>query len=115
MYRYSIPHGICSCLTLARTVKVQAKYLPDNEVKQLASLLPFITNITPQSPNDPREQATKVGEAIDQLISDMDLTSTLREYKVPQSDFEGIVERTLPNGKTDPRYNAFIELLQAIY
>jgi alcohol dehydrogenase class IV len=115
MYRYSIPHGICSCLTLARTVKIQAQHLSDNEVKQLASLLPFITNITPQSSDDPREQAMKVAEAIDQLISDLALTSTLREYKVPQSDFEGIVERTLPNGKTDPRYNAFIELLQAIY
>ena len=35
----------------------------------------------------------KVAEAINQLISDLGLTSTLREYKVPQSDFEGIVER----------------------
>jgi len=112
---YSIPHGICSCLTLARTVRVQAKYLSDNEVKQLASLLPFITTVAPQSSNDPREQAMKVAEAIDQLISDLDLTSTLREYKVPQSDFEGIVERALSDGKWDLRYNAFVELLQAIY
>jgi len=112
---YSVPHGICSCLTLARTVVVQAKYLSDNEVKQLASLLPFIATISPQSSYDPREQAMKVAEAIDQLISDLGLTSTLREYKVPQSDFEGIVERALPDGKLDLRYNDFIQLLQAIY
>jgi alcohol dehydrogenase class IV len=96
-------------------VAIQAKYLPDNDVKQLASLLPFITTMTSQSSNDPREQAMKVAEAIDQLISELALTSTLQEYKVPQSDFESIVEHTLPDGKTDLRYNAFIELLQAIY
>jgi alcohol dehydrogenase class IV len=96
-------------------VVVQAKYLSDNEVKQLASLLPFIATISPQSSYDPREQAMKVAEAIDQLISDLGLTSTLQEYKVPQSDFEGIVERALPDGKLDLRYNDFIQLLQAIY
>ncbi len=94
---------------------VQAKYLPDNEVKQLASLLPFITTITPRSSYDPREQAIDVAEAIDQLISDLGLTSTLREYNVPQSDFEGIIERALPGGKRDLRYDSFLELLQAIY
>jgi alcohol dehydrogenase class IV len=96
-------------------VAVQAKYLPDNEVKQLASLLPFITTVTPQSSDDPREQAMKVAEAIDQLISDLGLTSTLREYKVPESDVEGIVERALPDGKMDSRYNSLIEVLRAIY
>ncbi|CAF1476410.1 unnamed protein product [Adineta steineri] len=112
---YSIPHGICSCLTLARTVEIQAKYLPDNEVKQLASLLPFITTTTTQSSNDSREQAMKVAEAIDKLIADLDLTSTLREYKVPQSDFQGIAERALPDGKADSRYDAFVKLLHTIY
>ncbi len=94
---------------------VQAKHLPDNEVKQLASLLPFITISTSHSSDDPREQAMKVAEAINQLILDLDLTSTLHEYNVPQSDLEGIIERTLPNGKADLRYQALIELLQAIY
>ena len=93
---------------------IQAKHLPDNEVKQLASLLPFISTSS-LSTNDPREQAIKVAEAIQQLISDLDLTSTLQEYKVPQSDFEKIVDNTLPDGKADLRYNAFIELLHAIY
>lgn len=84
-------------------------------MKQLASLLPFITTVTPQSSSDPREQAIKVAEAVDQLISDLALKSTLREYKVPQSDLEGIAERALPDGKGDLRYESFLELLQAIY
>lgn len=113
MLSYSIPHGICSCLTLARVVSIQSKHLPYNDVKQLASLLPFITSSQPS--NDPREQAMKVAEAIDQLIADLDLTSTLREFKVPQTDFEGIIERALPNGKRDVRYQDFIELLQAVH
>ena len=93
---------------------VQAKHLSDQDLKPLASLLPFI-GTTSTSSNNAREQAIKVGEAIQQLISDLDLTSTLREYKVPQTDFEGIIERALPDGKADARYNAFLELLQAIY
>ncbi|UJR11497.1 hypothetical protein I4U23_015677 [Adineta vaga] len=112
---YSIPHGICSCLTLARTVVVQAKHLPDQEVKQLASLLPFISSNSSLSIDDTREQAIKVAEAIKELLSDLDLTSTLREYKVPQSDFAGIIEHALPDGKADKRYNNFVELLHTIY
>lgn len=116
MCSYSIPHGICSCLTLSGTVKIQARHLLENDVKQLASLLSFIsTENRSSSSTDPREQAIKVAEAIDQLITDIGLTSTLREYKVPESDFEDIVQRALPNGKSDLRYYAFVELLHAIY
>lgn len=116
LFSFGIPHGICSCLTLARTVRVQAKHLPDNEVKQLASILPFISKMHPQNEiDDPREQALKVAEAIMQLIDDLGLTSALSEYKVPKSAFEGIVERALPNGKADNRYNDFLGLLEDIY
>lgn len=113
--RYSVPHGICSCITLAGTVRVQAKYLSDSNVKQLASLLPFITSTTIHSSNDPREEAIKVADAIDQLISDLALTSKLREYKIPQSDIDGIVERALPDGKQDKRFIDFVEVLRAVY
>ncbi|CAF1468164.1 unnamed protein product [Rotaria sordida] len=113
---FGIPHGICSCLTLARTVAIQAKNLPENEVKQLASLLPFITKLTPHEQiNDPREQSLKVAEAITQLVVDLGLNSTLREYQVPTSAFQGIVERGLPDGKADIRYNDFVTLLENIY
>lgn len=101
-------------MTLARVVTVQSKHLSDSDVKQLASLLPFITNSN-QPSNDSREQAMKVAEAIDRLIDDLELRSTLREYNVPQTDFEGIIERALANGKQDGRYQAFVELLQSVY
>ncbi|CAF4619851.1 unnamed protein product, partial [Rotaria sp. Silwood2] len=54
-----------------------------------------------QQVDNPREQALRVAEAITQLIADLGLTSTLREYQVPTSSFEGIVERALPDGKAD--------------
>jgi len=111
---YAIPHGICSCLTLVRTIQVQAKHLSDNDVKQLASLLPFITSV-PQTFDDPREQAMKVADFVDELISDLGLTSTLREYNVPRSDLKGIVERALPDGKQDLRFNDFVQLMETIY
>ncbi|CAF3909612.1 unnamed protein product, partial [Rotaria sp. Silwood1] len=72
--------------------------------------------ITPhQEVDDPREQALKVAEVIKQLIVDLGLTSTLREYEVPKTAFEGIVERALPDGKADMRYNDFVTMLETIY
>ncbi len=97
-------------------VSIQSKYLCDGDIKQLASLLPFITNSTNSQPfTDSREQALKVAEAIDQLIVDLDLESTLQEYNVPKSDFEQIIEKALPNGRQDERFEAFVELLQSVY
>lgn len=113
-FRYAVPHGICSCLTLARVVKVQSKHLSDNDVRQLASLLPFITN-SHQLTFDPRADALKVAESIERLIDDLELRCTLREYDVPQADLQGIIERALPTGKEDVRYQEFVEQLQSIY
>ncbi|CAF0822978.1 unnamed protein product [Adineta ricciae] len=112
---YSIPHGICSCLTLAGTIVVQAKHLPEQEVKQLASLLPFVNTNSSSSDDDAHEQAMKVAGAVKELIADLNLTCTLREYKVPQSDLDSIVERALPDGKSDKRYQDFLEFLHTIY
>lgn len=94
-------------------VSIQSKHLSENDVKQLASLLPFITSS--QSSADPREQAMKVAEEIDRLVAELDLKTTLREYKIPQTDFEDIIERALPDGKQDARYREFVELLQSIH
>lgn len=94
-------------------VSIQSKYLPDNDVKQLASLLPFISTV--KTSNNPREQALIVAEAIDQLITDLELKSCLQEYKVPKNDIEGIIERALPDGKQDVRYKAFVEMLRFVY
>ncbi|CAF3148497.1 unnamed protein product [Rotaria socialis] len=112
LLNFVIPHGICSCLTLASAVAIQDKHLPDIEVKQLESLLPFVTKIMPkQQIDDPCEQALRVSEVIAQLIADLDLTSPLREFQVPASSFEGIIERARPDGKIDMRYNDFVTLL----
>lgn len=116
LFRFGIPHGICSCLTLAGTVAIQAKHLPEIEVKQLGSLLPFVTKTVPdQQLDNPREQALKVSEAIAQLVVDLGLHSTLREFQVPKSSFDGIIERALPNGKDDVKYKDFVTLLEDIY
>lgn len=95
-------------------VKIQSKHLPDDDVKQLASLLPFITDSN-EPFADSREAVVKLGETIEQFVDDLGLTSTLREYNVPPADFEGIIERAIPNGKLDERFNDFVELLRSIY
>ncbi|CAF1674740.1 unnamed protein product [Rotaria magnacalcarata] len=115
-FGFGIPHEICSCLTFAGTVAIQVKYLPDTEVRQLGFPLPFVTKIMPQQEiGDPREQALKLSETIAKLISDLDLTSALHDFQVPMFSFERIIERTLPDGKTDIRYKDFVTLLENIY
>lgn len=68
-----------------------------------------------ESFNSAREQALAVADAIKKLIEDLDLTSTLREYRVLTTDFAGIIERAIPDGVSDVRYDAFVELLQTLY
>lgn len=74
---YGIPHGITSCLTLAGVVRLKSQN-PD-DATQLARILPFIG----QNRNgDDKADAIKVGDAIDQLVNELGLTSTLKQYGV---------------------------------
>ena len=60
---YAIPHGITSCLTLAKVVRLKADD-PENAA-QIARVLPFIGQT--RTGND-RQDAMKVGDAIEALV-----------------------------------------------
>lgn len=63
-----------------------------------------------------REQGNRVADEVDRLVSDLGLTSTLAEYKVPQSALRGIAEHAAgPKGKEDPKLvDEIVQLLEDI-
>lgn len=74
---YGIPHGITSCISLAGVVKLKAR--DPVAAAQLARVLPTIGQS--RSGND-RADTIKVGDAVDRLLKELELESTLSQYGV---------------------------------
>jgi hypothetical protein len=89
---YSIPHGICSCLTLALTISAMAKHGSDSELAGLSALLPHVDAAAHRrlEQASPMERTEAVAQAIKSLVADLGLTSKLSTYNVPQEDLPGI-------------------------
>lgn len=105
---YGIPHGITSCISLAGVVRLKA----DNpsEAKQIARALPF-TGKGNRSGND-REDALKVGDAIDELVDRLGLTSTLAEYRVGEDQIDKIA-RTATRMEGGELYDGVVRLVRS--
>ena len=84
---YGIPHGITSCLTLAGVVRLKAQ--DPNDAAQLARILPFIGQ---SKSGDDNADAIKVGDAIDKLINELELGSTLKQYGVGEDQIPKITK-----------------------
>ena len=84
---YGIPHGITSCLTLAGVVRLKSQN-PD-DASQLARILPFIGK---SRTGDDKADAIKVGDAIDELVNGLGLTSTLKQYGVGEDQVPKIAK-----------------------
>ncbi|KAI4192724.1 MAG: hypothetical protein LQ350_008580 [Teloschistes chrysophthalmus] len=82
---YGIPHGVTSCLTLASVVRFKAED-PENAGK-LARVLPYIGQ---SSSGDDREDAVKVGDAIDALLKELGLDTTLTQHNVGEDQIPKI-------------------------
>ncbi|KAL9576894.1 MAG: hypothetical protein Q9203_007643 [Teloschistes exilis] len=82
---YGIPHGVTSCLTLAGVVRFKAED-PENAGK-LAKVLPYIGQ---SSSGDDREDAVKVGDAIDTLLKELGLDTTLTQHNVGEDQIPKI-------------------------
>ncbi|GAA94098.1 uncharacterized protein L969DRAFT_46002 [Mixia osmundae IAM 14324] len=97
---YSIPHGICSCLTLAACVRVLAHTLQPADKACLANIVQFLpaefqptqsaSFYSPLSGRTSSEElttkATQVADAIDSLLAKLGLTVRLSGFKVPEQD-----------------------------
>ena len=77
------------------TVKSLSTVLQGDDLKSMASLLAFIDSELSSSLSSDTERVSALGEAIDQLVKRCGVSATLSEYKVPEEDLNGIVERSL--------------------
>lgn len=134
---YGIPHGICSCLTLAPTVKMLSSRLSGDNLRALATAAYFLPDAYAKSfaqgreANSSglaffedasealmREAASEVANSIQSLIDDLGLTSTLEEYKVPQEHLKPISEKVAEASSKGSAYDAHViqtEILDVIY
>lgn len=85
---YGIPNGITSCITLAGVVKLKANNSAETE--QIARVLPF-TGEGSRTGND-KEDAMKVGNAIEELVDRLGLETKLSEYRVGENQIPKIAK-----------------------
>ena len=107
---YSIPHGITSCLTLASVVRLKAG--DPAAATQIARALPFVGG---KRSGDDREDAIRVGDAIERLVEELGLRSRLEEYHVAE-DQAGTIAKTATGGKEEGEvYEAVLGLVRGLY
>jgi alcohol dehydrogenase class IV len=134
---YSIPHGITSCITLASSVQLTASN-PSTPPEQLFALADALDFIPPPYNTDPsplgtvpgvlalqkgseldesieraRKRGVEVGKAVQRLVDDLGLHSTLKEYNVPEKDFDEIAHH-VSQGHEELQ-KALVKLLQGLY
>lgn len=134
---YSIPHGICSCLTLPATIKMMATRLSGANLRALATAAHFlpdayaktfaqgheagssgIATFDDASDETLREAALAVAQSIRELIDHLDLTSSLEEYKVPREHLKPLADKVdehKPKGAPYDAQGILQEILEPIY
>lgn len=106
---YGIPHGVTSTLTLGHVVKLKAE--DPEAANQLSKMLPFLGES--KSGNNEKD-AKLVGDKILQLVSDLGLTTNLKNYKVADEEAPIIVERATKQ-KDGPVYDKVLALVKGLY
>lgn len=95
---YDIPHGETSCLTLGHVVKLKAKMKPE-DAEQLARLLPYVTGndsrMAQHSDGNNVEKATRVGDAVLNLVERLGLRKRLSDYGVGPDHIDAIATEAL--------------------
>lgn len=81
---YGIPHGITSCITLSSMVRLYQEHNKDAEIK---NRLQEATEIT--------KREGDLSSQIYQLVQELELSSTLTNYKVPFNHASQIAENSL--------------------
>lgn len=124
---YGIGHGITSCITLAETVKFTAKYkdTPQLHLQNLADTLQFIP--PPYNPNpaplgqeakedELRKKAEQVGLAIQKLVDDLGLHSTLKACGLERGETEIVATKvTGEDKKGSDFWNGVKGILDNVY
>ncbi|EME38487.1 hypothetical protein DOTSEDRAFT_75874 [Dothistroma septosporum NZE10] len=107
---YQIPHGITSCLTLGHVVKLKAQ-ASNEDAAQLARMAPFIGIA---KSGDDKKDAVAVGDAILQLVKDLDLKTTLTEKGVGKDQVHTIT-KLATRQESGPQYDAVKQLVENLF
>lgn len=139
---YSIGHGITSCITLAGSIRITAQ-LETTPAEYLLALSDVFNYIPPSFKSSrrgsseamtppvgimamhkgaqleetlklARERGVEVGGAVQQLVDELGLRSTLAEYKVPHNDIDEIASHAT-RGNKGPLHDAVVVMLQGVY
>ncbi|CAD6919112.1 unnamed protein product [Tilletia controversa] len=130
---YAIPHGITSCLTLAASIRLTAQ-LSSTGPEQLEALSDALSYIpAPYNPapvplgvpvggsttttdEERRQRGVRVGDAVQALIAELGLATTLSEYRVPKDDLKTIASHAVgKDGPESEKYKGVLALLEGIY
>ncbi|PWN49386.1 Dehydroquinate synthase-like protein [Violaceomyces palustris] len=115
---YAIGHGITSCLTLAPSIRLTATS-HSTPLEQLAALADSLAYIPPPHNPSPTPLGAAVGsvaEAVQSLVDQLGLHSTLKGEGVPRNEVELIATRaTGEDKKGSLEWLAIKELLESIY
>ncbi|KAI0661105.1 iron-containing alcohol dehydrogenase [Cubamyces menziesii] len=109
--RYSIPHGITSCLTLAPVVALKAETASKEDKEWLAGAL---FHLRKPSTGSLEGDILKLSADIHKLVDDLGLHSTLTEYKVPREDLPQIAQLAV-GAQDDPLLPKVVALLESLY
>ncbi|PWN90780.1 Dehydroquinate synthase-like protein [Acaromyces ingoldii] len=134
---YAIPHGITSCITLAAAIKTTAQ-LPSTPAEQLLALsdaldfIPAPYNAAPAPLAAPvsikssltgvaleaelaaaRQRGVQVATAVQRLVDDLGLRTTLQSAGVPRKDIDSIASHVTA-GKP-AIHDAVVQLLETVY
>ncbi|KIS67858.1 uncharacterized protein UMAG_03914 [Mycosarcoma maydis] len=134
---YAIPHGITSCITLGATVRFVAnwKHTPVSHLENLADTLAFIPapyNPTPaplgnsvatdakdvceQELKTLRQNATLVGDAVQRLVDDLGLHTTLKECGLRPEETDVVATKiTGDHHKGGEYWNGVKAILDSVY
>ncbi|KAK4553137.1 hypothetical protein LTR86_009864 [Recurvomyces mirabilis] len=109
---YCIPHGITSCMTLAKVVALKIEESVAN-AEEIARLLPAAGGArTGDDPKDARE----VVDRIEALVRSLHIgNGSLSSYGVPVSDAPLIAERALGGVQEGPWYERVLVLVQSMF
>jgi alcohol dehydrogenase class IV len=123
---YQIPHGITSCLTLAKSAALKARtsdpYSQANLARATKRLEAEVGDLLPKVSVESEPEASKGGvtlsKYIEDLVKKLGLGTTLTEWRVPKSDLEGIAKMMEKGGlagtEGQPSVSEVRELLESI-
>ncbi|KAF9269251.1 iron-containing alcohol dehydrogenase [Marasmius fiardii PR-910] len=109
--RYSIPHGITSCLTLAPVVKLKAEVSSQEDKEWLAGAL---FHLRKSSTGSLEGDVGLLSESIQELVENLGLKSALSQYKVPKEDLADLTTKSVGR-EDDPTWEKVFKILESLY